>query len=538
MQNITILSLSIVGSFQKSPLFHLPSSTYSYFTNFRNINSKYFFSSFFMNRAYLSSSIIENSVFNNFILSYSVLSFSSDLPTSISNQSFYGDSIPRNNSQFYHTNYVKITNCKFMSITDNKEEQLSPTVGLCIYTIKNTTIDFCYFFFILSYRSGSCIFFDSGTNSTVLNSIFKSISQIHTDFDSDYLTGGAISYGRYGDDKRQLSMFSITENCCFEKILLKSFLYYGHQFGTITYSSNNIKANNLNFTNNEFCRDSHIYGAICTYFKESFMNSITFINIFDCKYSFYGVFSPLFNNEVEQNLSLSYANFINNSAFRDIFVFGLSFITVNGSQLYLSNIQCDSDSFFIGISRVPDLGPEIWPYYKPIKIIISNSIFKIPESKLYEYYDFFEMFFKVNQFDNQFEYNSFDLKITNDIISNFGYIKTSIFTASDLFTIGNSKNGDELNQANSKLELVFIPILSAISVIVFIFLLCAQNCKSKIKTKLINQFILDHDEIVDIENTGRLDDDLELNHNNDNNEINNSNEITAIQPKNIDNESP
>ena len=503
MINITLLSLTITGSFQRSPLILVSFSTVQSFHDFENIKTNYFLSSFLINHAISSSSIIKDSIFNHFITSNPVLAFS----TIIENQTFYGNSIPKDENLFYRTNYEKIINCKFMSITDNTQEQLLPDVGLCIYTTKNTTVDSCYFFAILSYRSGSCIEFDSVdylTNSVVTNSVFKSITQHQIGFGSFFLTGGAISHGRaIVDNGAMYAKFlssSITDHCCFEKVRLVGSIFNARQLGIITYLSRQIKLSNLNFTDDEMGGESQQYGTICVYCQQESLNDLSYINLFNSDFYNYGIISVIFMTKIEMSLSLSYSNLINNSIYEDYncALIGLEIRNMKDTSFDISNIQCNCEYPFFGITDL---------YFKndtkPVNVNIQNSVFKIPESMLCGDDAWSFKYIKIVQHDNQFNHNSFNLVIKNDIISNFGYIQTSIFTSSNTFSypyIRDEESYYTLKQDNSSAVVLFAILFGIISFIVFIFFLCVRKSGAQNETKLINQFTTINEDISELEN--------------------------------------
>lgn len=496
MKNITLLSLAIAGSLQRSPFLHFPSSTKPCFNNFKNINAQHFFSSFLITQSKYSRSTIEGSIFNYFITSNPVLSFSSrSTAVDAPEKSYYGNSIPKEDNPFYITKYNNIKNCKFMSITDNTQEQLLPDVGLCIYSTINTTVDTCYFFAILSYRSGSAILFDQDeeqiVHSAIKNSVFKSMTQTLIDFGNNFLTGGAISQGRaIVQNNQMIGSFvekAVTEQCCFEKIRLLGEEYNGRQLGVVTYFSNEIQSSNLNFTDIELGGQTQRYGAICVYLQQISENELEYINIFESEFTLYGAFSIMLSSTLEQNLTLSFSNFINNSAVDDQMypVFGIEHQVANETNLFLSNIQCNLELPFFGISQISSDS-----VFLPVEIELSNSVFKTSASQISNNNQYIKVIYDNND-HNKFSQTSFDADITNNAIKVFGYIATSHFSPSDSFSnpfVQDSASYYDLSQDNPITAGVLATIFGIISFIVFIFLLCVRRSTRKRSYEQVGDF--------------------------------------------------
>ena len=383
MINLTFLSLDVISSFQKSPFIHLSSFTYLSFSVYKSINAQKFFSSFLITQSFNSFSKIEGSIFKQFIISFPILSFQSNqFEAIISDQNFYGDTIPSSNNIFYNANYTEIVNCKFMSITDDENEQIESEGGLCIYSTKNTAIDSCYFFAIYSLRSGSAIFFeekDNHINATVVNCMFKSISQAIYLHDNNYFSGGAISYGYfrinndYDNTMPQYISSSKTNNCYFDNVRLIGYIYAAAQFGIVSYFSHYIESKNLNFSACCMIGYSQQMGFLCFFWADYSINSFSFINFFDCSCKEYGSFSVEIENDIHnQVFSLSFANFINNSNQNDEYQAQFTVFESISVRTYLklSNIQCNSKETFIiyGYSLYEE-------NHSTIDIIVSDSLF-------------------------------------------------------------------------------------------------------------------------------------------------------------------
>lgn len=427
MLNLTLLAFTITSSFNKSPFLHFSSANYPSFSIFKTINVQKSFSSFLITQSFNSFSIIEGSTFNQFITSLPILSFKSNqFETKINDQTFYGDTIPSSSNKFYHTNYTEIINCKFMSITDDENEQLDSEGGLCIYTTKSTTIDGCYFFAIMSLRSGSAILFaekDDHINATVVNCMFKSISQSIYLLNNNYFTG-TISYGSFemtDDEEEEVCHYissSLTNNCYFEKIHLIGYIFTAAQFGIVSYFSHYIVSKNLNFSSCDHIGYSQQTGFVTFYWGDYSENYFSFINFLDCKYREYGCFTIYFNNDImNQEFSLSFANFINNSGLNDEYNAQLILCDTysNITFVKLSNIQCNSEDPFLMYYYIYSE-----EYFTSIDITVSNSLFGCS-------FDLFSIEVEDDvtlniTFDNNiFDYTDFNIEITNNIISNFGY---------------------------------------------------------------------------------------------------------------------
>lgn len=493
MHNLTLLSLSILGSFQYSPFLHIQSSTNPNSNVFKNIHAKFFFSSFLSSKGLYSSSIVENSIFDHFIIFKPILAFAP--PTSIKNQSFYGNTIPKDDNKFYKTNYTSIKNCKFMSIIDNNQEQLLPDIGLCIYSTKSLTVESCFFFAIQSYRSGSAIVFDRdevpNVEGCLKNSIFKSITQTHIDFGSIFLSGGAVSFGRvYVESNQMTNSFidmSIADNCLFTKVRLTGDEFNDRQLGVVTFISTKVKATNLNFTDNEMGGQSQRFGDICAILSQiDSENNFSYINIFDCEYTEYGAFSVLLNSATQQNLDLAFSNFINNSAYDDLErpMFGFELQNINATTFVIDSIVCNSEDPFLGIGRASN---ETESMKTMIHIIIKNSRFRSDSYKINATSDIQEIINVIPE-NNKLEDNTIDLPdLSSDIYSPFGYIQTSHFSPSDSFSnpfVQDSASYFDLNQDSPITAGVLATIFGIISFIVFIFLLCVRNGKNK-KYKMV-----------------------------------------------------
>ena len=103
-----------------------------------------------------------------------------------------------------------------------------------------------------------------------------------------------------------------TENCCFDKICLTGEYVNARQLGILTYMSNEVKATNINFTNNEMNGYPQRYGNICILFNQISTNSFSFINFCNGEFTRYGIFSMILFSQMNQELFLSFSNFINN----------------------------------------------------------------------------------------------------------------------------------------------------------------------------------------------------------------------------------
>ena len=487
MLNLTLVSFTLTSSFQKSPFLHFSSSKSPRFNALKNINVNQLFSSFLITQSFNSFSIIKESIFNKFVTSSPVLFFTSnDSETRISNQAFYGDTIPSNNNIFFQTIYTEIVNCKFMSITDSNDEQSLLFGGLCICTTRSTKIDSCYFFAIFSRRTGSAILFIEEyeyIDSTVVNCVFKSITQRPDDTETSFYSGGAVSHGQllFNDGFSPLYIrSSLTANCCFDKIRLHGSIYdyNGIQAGVVTYVSYLIKSKNLNFTNNEMQGNILQFGCITIYCDSYSENSFSFINIYTCLYNHIGSFSLIFLTEEKQEFSLSFANFINNTheSIEDVPQFGiLIFLMLNETFLKLTNIQCNSKISFFGISSV--LTDDVIP----IDVTMRDSLFGCSFSN-FMFYSHYMVLNNLSE-NNFFDHFDFDVEITNNILSNFGYIQTSQFSPSMFFSESEYVVSESISNA---IKVIFV-ILGIVSIFVFIFILC---CHRKTKKIDIEQFLL------------------------------------------------
>lgn len=495
MLNLTLLSFTITSSFQKSPFLHLPSTVKPSYTHFKTINANQLFSSFIITQSLNSFSIIEESTFNRFVTTLPVLSFKTkDAGTTIRDQYIYGDTIPGSNNQFYNTNYAEIINCKFMSITDNYDIQPISVVGLCIYTTKSARIDSCYFFAIMSLRTGSAILFDEKDEhieSVVVNCIFKSITQTIYDI---YLTGGAVSYGymSYNEDDFSMQMSyvysSLTDNCCFDKIRLDRLINYGFQGGIVSYFADIVKSKNLNFTNTEMIGANEYgeftqCGDILSYIIYPVENSFSFINIFNCDYNYCGSFTLFLQSSEKVEFLMTFTNLINNTG-PDYSEFVVMVSYVYEAFLGMSNIQCNNQNHFLEFyfEAAEDMH---------IDVSVSNSLFKCSFDSFLFNDD--PSVFNVTYDNNIFENSDFDVDITNNIISNFGYIKTSQFSPSDTFLdplISNSLPYFDLNTDIPKNIIVIISFIGGISVIVFVIILCYRGKTSKFEIDEFNQLDL------------------------------------------------
>lgn len=496
MLNLTLLSLTIASSFQQSPFTLLSSSSKPNFNILKNIKANQIFSSFLMTQSFNSVSFIEGSTFNRFITSLPILSFKSKVfETSISNQSFYGDTIPGSKNIFYHSEYTEITNCKFMSITDSNNDngQLFSDGGLCICSSVSVLIDSCYFFAILSYRSGSAILVDNEIEyieSVICNCMFKSITQSPLLIDIYYYTGGAISYGNQKimnyENIVSPVYYSETQNCCFDNIHLIGSLYYGFQLGIVSYISEYINSSNLNFTDNEIYGYMDQHGMISAYFLYPTHNAFSFINIFNCEYAQYGSFTMLLVSLYYQEFSLSFANFINNTETFGSFVpeFVIHESASNGTLLMFEYIQCNNENSFLGVILI-DSNEKM-----PVDVYVDGSLFGCSfDTFIISVEDHIRLLMPSLE-SNIFNYSDFDAEITNDIISNFGYIQTSAFSASNTFSASIIETTEvffDLYQEMPKSIIIVASILGCIALIFFFVILCYRGRFGKIDINQFNQ---------------------------------------------------
>ena len=180
---------------------------------------------------------------------------------------------------------------------------------------------------------------------------------------------------------------------------------------------------------------------------------------------------------------MTFTNFINNTG-PDYSEFVVMVSYVYEAFLGMSNIQCNNQNHFLEFyfEAAEDMH---------IDISVSNSLFKCSFDSFLFNDD--PSVFNVTYDNNIFENSDFDVDITNNIISNFGYIKTSQFSPSDTFLdplISNSLPYFDLNTDIPKNIIVIISFIGGISVIVFVIILCYRGRNSKFEIDEFNQLDL------------------------------------------------
>ena len=242
------------------------------------------------------------------------------------------------------------------------------------------------------------------------------------------------------------------------------------------------------------------YGVITFYSSITYDDSFSFINIFNCDFYIYGFFSIVLISNIKQEFSLSFSNFINNECLlgSSYAQFAIDYVKSNETYIKFTNIQCDSKSpYLVVFANEQDV--------IPIDITFSNSFFGCSFSSfiLNEHY----IILNQSSENNIFDYSDFNVDITNNIISNFGYIQTSIF--SDTHAFSNVQNSDIYFDLNQDMPLTIEAISYTLGVFAFIgffLILCYYGRKRNIDIDQFEQLNFDNEinETVIISDTNNL----------------------------------
>ena len=496
--NLTLLSLSLAGSFLASP--YLQSSKSSHFSQLTisGLNTKYFFGPFINHQSKVNAHV-ESSVFSHYLSSGAILSFAE---TVIVNEAFR-DNFEEMFDRMHQEGIVLVTNCQFLSIVDSVD--FNPDLkGSCVY-IKayDAQVVNCYFFAVASYRSGGCIYvediYNHLTEAVVTGCMFRSVEQYtQREVDASYIYGVCCELGMVQVDSTGLDFsllgsaeikYSSITNCKFNPDGVNHI-----QYGIIAFASNHIAALGLNISHSKCSSlNGQIYSGIYSlgYFSSSTDDpnpdrnkTYTQLNFYENDYLEQGLFSVYVLDDVSA-FSMNQVNFIDNNNLGGVGVWYNSFYDNFDFQISLQNIVSNNVLPFINSDSQ---GRTI--------VNLTNCAFTSIISS--EGSSSIQLLSLINVLTNQPEVEEIELPELSNIPS-LELTQTLAFTQSDSFTPHSfhfSPSEFSLTGSGIITAGVLATIFGIISFIAFIFLLYLRR-GSMTKYRIIG-FFEDRDQFASV----------------------------------------